>query len=271
MRRKLKESSVPDHITHDSAYETVDRDDFASLIEVDRYNQRSDAFEEIISATVDHFWDPGDARYVDFQADFALEAETLMPSEFFPEFNCEVADKLDDGQKIALSNELTRFSLSQILHGEQGAMSLSASLCEVLWDPGAQEYAANQVREEARHVNAFGRYIAGRWGTALPCGEFLASFLTDIIHAPEVYKKLVGMQLMIEGFASLPPQVRPHLVGAHDPEAQRRGAHQGRGLVGADLPGAARKPRWRPAEARHLPRLRSRLEVGGRRHYRVLQ
>jgi hypothetical protein len=215
----VKENIVPEHITHDAAYETVDRDDFASLIEVDRYNRRSDAFDEIISSTVDHFWDPGDPRYIDFDADFALDSETLMPSEFFPEFNCEVADKLDDRQKIALSNELTRFSLSQLLHGEQGAMSLSASLCEVLWDPGAQEYAANQAREEARHVNAFARYIGRRWGTALPCGEFLASFLADLIHAPEVYKKLIGMQLMIEGFAM--GAFATMLTRTHDPLLRR--------------------------------------------------
>ena len=54
--------------------------------------------------------------------------------------------------------------MSSILHGEQGALSLSASLCHILRDPGAQEYAANQTREEARHVTAFSQYIQARWG-----------------------------------------------------------------------------------------------------------
>ena len=34
----------------------------------------------------------------------------------------------------------------------------------MLKDQGAQEYAANQTREEARHVTAFARYIKARWG-----------------------------------------------------------------------------------------------------------
>ena len=63
-----------------------------------------------------------------------------------------VANKLSEKQKIKLNNESFRWTLSQILHGEQGALSLSASLCHILKDPGAQEYAANQTREEARHV-----------------------------------------------------------------------------------------------------------------------
>ena len=35
---------MADHITHDPIYDTVDRDAFASMIEVDRYAQRSGAF-----------------------------------------------------------------------------------------------------------------------------------------------------------------------------------------------------------------------------------
>lgn len=192
---------MADDIIHDPVYETVDRDDFAAMISVERYGRRSDAFDEIISATVDHFWDPNDPAYVDFQQPFDLEADTLMPRDFIVEMNCAVADRLDERQKIDLVNEMTRFHLSQILHGEQGALSLSASLCHILWDPGAQEYAANQVREEARHVNAFSRYIAARWGTPLPVGRTLGALMHELVMAPEVYKKLVGMQMLVEGLA----------------------------------------------------------------------
>ncbi len=191
----------PEHITHDKIYETVDRDDFDAMIDVDRYAQRSDAFDEIISSTVDHFWDPTDPAYVDFDQTFELESDTIMPRDFIVELNSAVADRLDEGQKIRLVNEVTRFNLSQILHGEQGALSLSASLCHVLWDPGAQEYAANQVREEARHVTAFAKYIEKRWGTPMPVGQTLGNLMNELVLAPEVYKKLIGMQMLIEGLA----------------------------------------------------------------------
>ena len=152
------------HITHDPIYNTLDRDDFAAMIEVDRYADRADAFDSIISATVDHFWDPSDPAYVDFQQDFDLTKETVLPREMIAELNCAVADKLDEGQQIKLGNESARFMLSSILHGEQGALSLSVSLCQILRDPGAQEYAANQTREEARHVTGFSSYMAKRVG-----------------------------------------------------------------------------------------------------------
>ena len=188
-------------ITYDPAYNTVDRDDFRAMIEVPRYGQRSDAFDAIISATEDHFWDPLDPSYLDFSQKFDTREQLIMPREFAVELQCAVADKLTRPQQIALANESTRFSLSSILHGEQGALSLSVSLCQIMKDPGAQEYAANQAREEARHVTAFSRYVQARWGTPLTVGPTLGNLLTELVLAPEVYKKLVGMQMLIEGLA----------------------------------------------------------------------
>ncbi|MGE5270156.1 MAG: ferritin-like domain-containing protein [Thiohalocapsa sp.] len=188
-------------ITHDPAYEAVAPDDFAAMLAVDRYGRRSDAFDAIIGATHDHFWDPYNPAYLDFTAPFDLEHASVMPLERFPELNCAATEHLDERQKIRLANEIQRWNLSNILHGEQGALSLSASLCDILYDPGAQEYAANQTREEARHVAAFGRYVRVRWGTPYPVGQMLGEFLSDIVQTPLVYKKLVGMQILLEGLA----------------------------------------------------------------------
>jgi Long-chain fatty aldehyde decarbonylase len=190
------------HINYDPIYNTVDRDDFDSLIEVDRYADRTDAFDEIIAATADHFWDPTDARYVDFASQpLDLREETIMPRSFCIELKTAVADKLDEGQRIRLANQSTRFVLSSILHGEQGALSLSASLTQILRDPGAMEYAANQAREEARHVTGFSRYITTRWGTPLQSGSTIRNLMNEIVRSGAVYKKLVGMQMLIEGLA----------------------------------------------------------------------
>ena len=82
------------HITHDPAYNTVDRDDFRAMIEVPRYGERSDAFDAIISATEDHFWDPLDPTYLDFSQKFDTREQLIMPREFAVELQCAVADKL---------------------------------------------------------------------------------------------------------------------------------------------------------------------------------
>ena len=192
---------MADQITYDRAYDAVGPGDFAAMLEVPRYGRRTDAFDKIISATHDHFWDPLDKSYIDFDAPFDMTKVPIMPLEITIELRSAVADRLDDGQKIQLVNDVNHWSISNLLHGEQGALSLSASLCHILVDPGAQEYAANQAREEARHVTGFTRYIAKRWGAPLPVGKTIATVLGDLVSTPEVYKKIVGMQMLIEGLA----------------------------------------------------------------------
>jgi len=188
-------------MTMDPAYEAVAPDDFPAMMEVDRYGKRSNAFDKIISATHEHFWDPLDTKYIDFSEPWDLAKEPLVPSDINMELKTAVSDKLDEGQKIYLINESVRWTMSSILHGEQGALNLSASLCHILKDPGAQEYAANQTREEARHVTGFSKYIHSRWEKPAPCGVVLEELLVEIVGSPLVWKKLVGMQMVLEGLA----------------------------------------------------------------------
>src|SRR3954471_7584496 len=69
------------NITKDILYDAVAPDDFESMLELDRYNARSTAFDKIISATHDHFWDPLDPRYIDFSEPFDMENEMILPEE----------------------------------------------------------------------------------------------------------------------------------------------------------------------------------------------
>ena len=191
------------NITKDMIYDAVAPDDFESMLELDRYNARSTAFDKIISATHDHFWDPLDKKYIDFDEPFDMENEMLLPEDMIISLSTDyVSNHLSDWKtRVRFANQSALRSFSSILHGEQGALNLSASLCHVLKDQGAQEYAANQTREEARHVTAFAKYIKARWGRPVECGPTLKALLIDIIGSPEVYKKIIGMQMLVEGLA----------------------------------------------------------------------
>ncbi|THD61802.1 ferritin-like domain-containing protein [Phenylobacterium sp.] len=191
------------NITKDIIYDAVAPDDFESMLELDRYNARSTAFDKIISATHDHFWDPLDAKYIDFSAPFDMETTMILPEKMIGALQLDYVNEIlgTEARRIAFANAQTLRTFSSILHGEQGALNLSASLCHVLKDQGAQEYAANQTREEARHVTAFARYIKARWGRPVECGPILKDLLVEIIGAPEVYKKIIGMQMLVEGLA----------------------------------------------------------------------
>jgi hypothetical protein len=191
------------NITKDAMYDAVAPDDFESMLNLDRYGARSSAFDKIISATHDHFWDPLDKKYIDFDEPWDMMNQPLVPEDLNIAIQTDyVSNHLSDPSLRAqfINKSLLR-SFSSILHGEQGALNLSASLCHVLYDQGAQEYAANQTREEARHVTAFAKYIKARWGRPVEPSGVLKDLLVEIISAPEVYKKIIGMQMLVEGLA----------------------------------------------------------------------
>ena len=185
----------------DPAYNTAARDDFSAMIAEGRYGRRSSHFDDIIARTDEHFWNPEDRDYIRFDAPWSDE-EPVFPLGFIPELHSAVADKLDAGQKVAFANAAACWTLSNILHGEQGALSLSTSLCDMFVDPGAQEYAANQVREEARHVHAFSKYMQARFGGKIfPVGDTMGKLLNELVQSNVVYRKLIGMQMLVEGMA----------------------------------------------------------------------
>jgi hypothetical protein len=192
-------------ITKDALYDAVAPGDFAAMLDIDRHLDRAGAFDKLIAATHDHFWDPLDPAYIDFSQPWDMDNDPLHPDDFAPALLTDYVrahfEARPPQERVRFVNQVARWTMSAILHGEQGALNLSASLCHVLRDPGAQEYAANQTREEARHVTAFAKYIKARWGSPLPCGPTLAALLGEIVEAPEVYKKIVGMQMLVEGLA----------------------------------------------------------------------
>jgi len=201
----MADSAAPiRQITKDELYDAVPPTDFGAMLAIDRHLNRSTAFDKIISATHDHFWDPLDKKYIDFNDDFDPDTTDFIPDYMVPSLQTKYVEEFfadKPAERLRFKSQIGRWIMSSILHGEQGALNLSASLCHVLRDPGAQEYASNQCREEGRHVTAFAKYIIARWGSPRPCGTVLAGLLQEIVHAPEVYKKIVGMQMLVEGLA----------------------------------------------------------------------
>src|ERR1700741_3726711 len=112
-----------DNIPKEPAYNAVDPHDFPAMLDVDRYGNRSTAFDKIISATHDHFWDPLDPEYIDFDEPFDMGNEPLLPEEFVGARQTKyVQDILSDPKdRIRFINASPLRSFSSILHGEQGA------------------------------------------------------------------------------------------------------------------------------------------------------
>ena len=79
-------------ITYDKAYDAVAPEDFPAMLEVPRYGRRSNAFDGIISATHDHFWDPLDKNYIDFDQPFDMATTSVVPLDMVVELRSAVGD-----------------------------------------------------------------------------------------------------------------------------------------------------------------------------------
>ena len=105
------------------------------------------------------------------------------------------------------------WTLSQFLHGEQGALLCCGQLVEVVPDIDGKLYAATQVVDEARHVEVFHRYIE-RLDRVYPIEPALQSVLNAILEADLWQMKCVGMQIIVESLAM--GSFKTMQAGTHD-------------------------------------------------------
>ncbi|MGH7812431.1 MAG: ferritin-like domain-containing protein [Candidatus Binataceae bacterium] len=99
-----------------------------------------------------------------------------------------------------LKKRMAVFRLSNFLHGEQGALMVAAQLVNATPHTDAKFYAATQTMDEARHVEVFARYIE-KLGAVRPISPNLKHILDSTLETGDWLKKLVGMQIVVEGLA----------------------------------------------------------------------
>jgi len=96
---------------------------------------------------------------------------------------------------------MNAWSLSQFLHGEQGALLVASQLVSCAPTYNAKLYAASQTFDEARHVEVFNKYLQKRIGLSYPVNTSLKSILDKILTDERWDMKFIGMQIVIEGLA----------------------------------------------------------------------
>jgi hypothetical protein len=106
-----------------------------------------------------------------------------------------------EAQWLQFGLESQNWTLSQFLHGEQGALLCTARIVETVPWIDAKYYAATQVMDEARHVEVFGRYLNEKLSGHYPVNAHLGMLLDDIIADNRWDMTYLGMQIMVEGLA----------------------------------------------------------------------
>jgi hypothetical protein len=106
-----------------------------------------------------------------------------------------------DKEWLAFGVESQNWTLSQFMHGEQGALICTAQIVETVPWIDAKYYASTQVMDEARHVEVFSRYLDEKLSGHYPINAHLKALLDDIITDNRWDMTYLGMQIMVEGLA----------------------------------------------------------------------
>jgi hypothetical protein len=100
-----------------------------------------------------------------------------------------------------LGIEFFKASLSQFMHGEQGAMMTAAKIVETVPWIDAKYYASTQTMDEARHTEVFARYLSSKLGSAYPMSPYLKGQIWSLLEDSRWDIAYLGMQIVIESLA----------------------------------------------------------------------
>ena len=154
-----------------------------------------------VSDDLDWSIDVDPERAVRLQAE-ATGIPAGMPARSLLDVKGSPVASWDDDKWVEFAVQAQSASLSQFLHGEQGALLCTARLVEAVPWIDAKYYAATQVVDEARHVEVFAQYLDQKLdGIKYPCNTHLGLLLDDILEDSRWDMTYLGMQIMVEGLA----------------------------------------------------------------------
>lgn len=152
-------------------------------------------------------YDKGKRQQWDAQAriDWSQELDGENPMEL-PDETISIAEsdlwrRLSDKETASFRRHAQAWQISQFLHGEQGALICAAKIVQEVENLDAKFYAATQVIDEARHVEAFSRLLHEKFDMVFPINRQLKALLEDVIEHKDWDFTYLGMQVVLEGLA----------------------------------------------------------------------
>ncbi len=144
-------------------------------------------------------WDA--ATRIDWSQDLDPENPMMIDDRAVQIWGTPIWERLTDKEKTRVRHHLQAQTLSQFMHGEQGALIATAKIVQTVPDADAKFYAATQVMDEARHVEAYARLLHEKLEIAYPITPGLRALLEQTISDRRWDMTYLGMQILIEGLA----------------------------------------------------------------------
>jgi hypothetical protein len=138
---------------------------------------------------------------IDWSMDLDLEDQAFFPDMYVPIYGSPSWERMNRAEKDVVRHHYSAWLNSQFLHGEQGALICSAKIVQTVPEIDSKFYAATQVMDEARHVEAYNKFLLEKLELAYPIHPQLALLLDQTVADSRWDITYLGMQVMIEGVA----------------------------------------------------------------------
>jgi hypothetical protein len=123
-----------------------------------------------------------------------------MPDEMSGLYHTPIWAKASDREKAHMRRHFQAWTISQFLQGEQAAMICAAKIVQQVPDLDSKFYAATQVMDEARHVEAYKKLLE-KLGLAYPMTRPLQTLIDQALRDSRWDMTYLAMQVVIEGLA----------------------------------------------------------------------
>ncbi len=163
------------------------------------YDENREGLLQLYDKGKQQQWDA--ATRIDWSQDLDPENPMLLDDRQIPIFGTEIWERMTAAERRQVRHHLQASQISQFMHGEQCALIATAKIVQTVPDLDAKFYAATQVMDEARHVEAYRRLLHDKFELAYPITHGLKSLLESGLGDSRWDMTYLTMQILIEGLA----------------------------------------------------------------------
>jgi hypothetical protein len=141
------------------------------------------------------------SKDIDWNLPVDLE-QGIVADELIDIHGSDFWSRLEPRRQAQLNVEFSCWRLSQLLHGEEGAMLACSQLVDIVPNNDAKFFQATQVVDEARHTEVLSRYLLEKAGGRIyPMASNVKQLFDFVLSTSKWQIKTVGLQLIAETFA----------------------------------------------------------------------
>jgi len=148
------------------------------------YDEPREALLQLYAKGKKQQWDAADR--IDWSLDLDPENPMMLDDRVVHIYGTDLWNRMTEKERRQVRHHLQASTISQFMHGEQGALIA---------------YAATQVMDEARHVEAYSRLLHEKFELAYPITSGLKALLEDGLTDSRWDMTYLTMQILIEGLA----------------------------------------------------------------------